>query len=168
MIEKINKTREYLDYIEQHYLNVQKAWELINQKCGNEFRFMHDDFVWHSIDSAIQKHDMSKLSSNEFIQYRERFFPCSYENDINKNEFESAWEHHKRHNDHHWQNWTINHKNNPYADIFVVHMAVDWIAMSIKYNNSALDYYNSIRNEIKLPNWANELVIHILNMIYLN
>lgn len=33
MIEKIKKFREYLDYIEEHYNNVQKAWALINEKC---------------------------------------------------------------------------------------------------------------------------------------
>ena len=33
MKETIKKTREYLDYIEEHYLNVQKAFKEIETKC---------------------------------------------------------------------------------------------------------------------------------------
>jgi len=38
MLERIKKTREYLDYIEEHYMNVQKAWKELQQKC-KEMRF---------------------------------------------------------------------------------------------------------------------------------
>ena len=41
---KIAKTREYLDYFERHYDNVQKAWALINEKCGYEFRYLMGDW----------------------------------------------------------------------------------------------------------------------------
>ena len=33
MQELIQKTREYLDYVERHYNNVQKAWAELNEKC---------------------------------------------------------------------------------------------------------------------------------------
>lgn len=71
--EKIFKTREYLDYFERHYNNVQKAWKVIQEKCGNDFRFMYDDYVWNCINEDVINHDMSKLSENEFIQYRQFF-----------------------------------------------------------------------------------------------
>jgi hypothetical protein len=45
MINKIQKFREYLDYIEKHYNNVQEAWRLINEKCQNKFRFIYDDWA---------------------------------------------------------------------------------------------------------------------------
>ena len=32
-IEKVQKTREYLDCLEEHILNVKKAWEEIQEKC---------------------------------------------------------------------------------------------------------------------------------------
>ena len=52
--EKIAKFREYLDYFERHYDNVQRAWALVNEKCQDkDFRFISDDFVWGSIDAAI-------------------------------------------------------------------------------------------------------------------
>ena len=71
---------EYLDYIEEHYNNVQEAWKIINDKCQNKgFRFIYDDFVWHTIDSEVKAHDLSKLSPEEFTQYRQFFFPCDGE-----------------------------------------------------------------------------------------
>ena len=120
--EKIAKFREYLDYFERHYDNVQRAWAILNDKCdGKGFRFIYDDFVWHSIDAAVKMHDDSKLSAGEFTQYRQRFFPVSGEvsSDV---EFLAAWDHHKDNNAHHWQNWTKNYTSNPYADIFLVEM----------------------------------------------
>ena len=35
MLELLAKTREYLDYVERHYNNVQKAWKELNEKCKN-------------------------------------------------------------------------------------------------------------------------------------
>jgi len=78
MIEKIKKFREYLDYIERHYNNVQKAWELIQEKC-KDFNFIYDDNLFFELDGDIKNHDLSKLSSNEFTQYRQFFFPCEGE-----------------------------------------------------------------------------------------
>jgi len=106
MREKINKFREYLDYIEEHYNNVQRAWALINEKCPNSFRFISDDFVWHLINEDVIMHDISKLSTKEFTQYRQYFHPCEGES-VNKSEFKKAWNRHKKENQHHWENWTI-------------------------------------------------------------
>ena len=33
MEEEIKKTKEYLDYLQEHYDNVQKAWDIIQCKC---------------------------------------------------------------------------------------------------------------------------------------
>ena len=124
MKEKIQKFREYLDYIEEHYDNVQKAWALINEKCPkNKFRFLYDDFVWHSIDTEVKSQ-------------------------------------------HHWQNWTAIEKGNPYADMFLVMNIVDWVAMGLKFNDTAKDYYEKNKHEINLPNWAVKLMYEIFDCIY--
>ena len=44
MLDKIQKFREYLDYVERHYNNVQKAWKLINgdldmKRCDLKYEF---------------------------------------------------------------------------------------------------------------------------------
>lgn len=166
MIEKIQKFREYLDYIEEHYNNVQKAWALINEKCQNKgFRFISDDFVWHTIDAEVKNHDISKLSEEEFTQYRQYFFPC--ENEVKDGLlFAKAWEHHKQENEHHWQTWTVKHEGNPYADAFLVMNVVDWVAMGFKFGPTAKEYYEENKDGIDLPEWAIELMYKIFDCIY--
>ena len=162
---KIAKTREYLDYFERHYDNVQKAWALINEKCGNEFRFIYDDFVWNMIDSEVKLHDESKLSEYEFTQYRNWFFPA--ENEIkDERGYLSAWEHHKEKNAHHWQNWTVKECANPYADAYLVMNIVDWVAMGFEFGNTAKDYYEKNKSTIILPTWAENLMYEIFDCIY--
>lgn len=166
--EKILKTREYLeylDYFERYYNNAQKAWKVIQEKCGNDFRFMYDDYIWNCINEDVTNHDMSKLSENEFIQYRQFFYPCSFEVK-DKDMFMSAWEHHKKNNVHHWQNWTKT-IGTIYDDmLFVVMMVVDWVAMSYEMGDTAKEYYENNREVIKLENWADSLVKQIFNKIY--
>lgn len=166
MKEKIQKFREYLDYIEEHYNNVQKAWALVKDKCpNNKFRFLHDDYVYWSIDSEVKSHDLSKLSSEEFTQYRQYFFPTEDE-EGDEELMEKAWEHHKECNNHHWEHWTEKQAGNPYADIFVVLMVIDWVAMGFKFGDTAKDYYESHKDEIKLPDWAVKLMYEIFECIY--
>lgn len=162
MIEKINKFREYLDYIEEHYSNVQKAWKIINKKCkGKSFRFMGDDFIWHNIDKNVKMHDMSKLSTEEFTQYRQYFFPCDYESK-NEDIFNKAWEHHKSNNTHHWQNWV----SNKLDEHCLVEMIIDWMAMGMKFNDTAKSYYEKNKSEINLPKWAIDLMYEIFECVY--
>jgi len=163
---KIAKTREYLDYFERHYDNVQMAWALINEKCQNKgFRFMSDDFVWYTIDSDVKLHDESKLSEYEFTQYRNWFFPA--DNEIkDERGYLSAWEHHKRNNAHHWQNWTETQSANPYADAYLVMNIVDWVAMGFEFGDTAKSYYEKNQAKIELPQWAIALMYKIFDCIY--
>ena len=164
--DRIAKTREYLDYFERHYDNVQKAWALINDKCiDKNFRFIHDDFVWHTIDADVKLHDESKLSELEFTQYRNYFFPAENE-EKNKESFMAAWEHHKANNDHHWQTWTEKHRENPYGDAFLVMNVIDWMAMGFEFGDTAKDYYEKNESEIKFPEWAVKLMYEIFDCVY--
>lgn len=162
---KLSKFREYLDYIEEHYDNVQKAWKLINEKCKDSFRFIRDGWVWECINQGVEMHDLSKLSAEEFTQYRNYFYPIDGE-EKNKDDFEKAWQHHLERNDHHWQNWTKNYENHPYADAFVVLNVVDWIAMGFKFGDTAKDYYEKNKDKINIPDWAVELMYEIFECIY--
>lgn len=77
-LEYIQKTREYLDYLERHIRNVQKAWEEIQDKCKDEY-FVYDDMYWRALNDDICSHDLSKFSSHEFTQYRANFYPVESE-----------------------------------------------------------------------------------------
>lgn len=166
MLEKIKKFRDWLDEIEQHYKDVQRAWKLINDKCKNKgFRFMYDDFVWHCIDSDVKNHDESKLSAMEFTQYRNFFHPCDGEQK-NKEEFKKAWEHHKKHNAHHWEHWTQLNPT-PYDDAFLVMNVIDWVAMGFRDGFSdAKTFYESKKDKINFPDWAIDLMYKIFDCIY--
>ena len=166
MIEQIEKFREYLDYIERHYNNVQKAWAIVKEKCnGKGFRFMYDDFVFHSIEMNVKNHDLSKLSESEFTQYRLNFFPADGEKK-NKQAFGFAWEHHKANNPHHWQNWTVTYADYPYADIYLVENIVDWMAMGFEFGDTAKEYYEANKEKIDLPEWAIKDMYKIFECIY--
>ncbi len=173
MRETILKTREYLDYIEEHYDNVQLAWQIVQDKCKDEF-FIYDDFYFNILNGQIERHDLSKLSHYEFVQYRRNFFPTELEKSPDSNKhltgvlFNKAWESHKTMNSHHWQNWT-NKTHVTFLkerEIDCVHMIIDWIAMGIKFNDTALEYYLSVKDEINLSEEKDKFVMRILNLVY--
>ena len=172
MKEKLSKFKEYLDYVERHYNSVQKAWELIKEKCKDKnFRFLSDDYVYGLINQDVIDHDESKLSKEEFTQYRQLFFPTKEEKQHKekwKEEFKPAWEHHKANNVHHWQNWTENHANNPHADAFLVMNVIDWVAMGFEFGDTAKEYYERNKSDIHLPDWAEILMYEIFECIYEN
>ena len=113
--ELVNSTRKYLDYVENHYDNVQKAFSEFTRRLSSPKGYKkYDKFVWHIkyyddwayavLQSIIANHDLSKLDKEEFTAYRDNFYPLSEESkQANKEEFDKAWEHHKENNAHHWQ-----------------------------------------------------------------
>ena len=166
MLEQIQKFREYLDYIEHHYNNVQKAWALINEKCkDNNFRFMENKSLWLMIDDDVKKHDLSKLSAAEFTQYRQYFF--SIEGEVkDKDTFKRAWEHHKTNNIHHWENWTKKEYDALQGEAYLVMMLVDWIAMGFEFGNTARSHYEKNQDKIPLPKWSIPLMYDIFDCVY--
>lgn len=165
MKELIQKTREYLDYIERHYNNVQKAWQELNNKCKNKgFNWIYDDAIWHTINFNIKNHDLSKLGINEFVQYRQYFYPTSSEVK-DKDLMNKAWEHHLSNNYHHWQNWTNTY---PCSIEFLIENICDWIAMGYEFGDTAKEYYENNIEKINLPEWAIKEMYLIFDIIYPN
>lgn len=169
MKELIQKTREYLDYVEKHYDNVQKAWLELSTKCvGHNFMFIKDSDVNKQISRNIEIHDKSKLSKEEFIQYRERFFQTRAEKDagIKINYiFQNAWENHLLENPHHWQTWTkLDDENEQY--IFFIENICDWIAIGYEFGDDAKQYYEKNKHNINLPDWAVHEMYRIFDVIY--
>jgi len=167
MKDEIQKTREYLDYLENHYNNVQKAWSILQDKCKH-MNFIYDDFLHGTIDMEVKLHDISKLSQEEFVQYRVKFFPTKEEKDnhhcLIDLAFDRAWKHHKKENTHHWENWT---KKKIYHDVvYVVHNICDWMAMGMKFNDTAKSYYEKNKSKIKIPKWSEKLMYEIFECIY--
>lgn len=136
----IDKTREYLDYLEEHLENVRKAFIEVSKACDGMW-WVGDDMTWHTLREDVIHHDLSKFSIEEFVQYRERFYPINGE-ELAYSCIEKAWEHHKRNNRHHHETAVS------CADI--VHMVIDWTAMGYKFGDTAQQYYEKNKDKIRL------------------
>ena len=164
-LQHIRKAREYLYYLERHIIHVEQAWSWISRRCS-DMHFVQDKFIYSALEKEIAAHDMSKLSAEEFTQYRRHFYPVPGE-EVDKAEFEKAWEHHKEHNLHHWESWTNAIFLVPYAwEVSCVHMVVDWVAMSLEHGGTALEYYEAHKDRIKFPDHATALINMIFERIY--
>jgi hypothetical protein len=165
MKDTLYKTREYLNYIEAHYHDVQLAWADMQEVC-KDMDFLSDNISWGVLDSQVKLHDLSKLSIEEFVPYRRKFFPTEWEEGekISPDEFEAAWKHHQEHNAHHWQNWTKQEAHKHEWRMNCAHMVIDWIAMGYHFNNTAQIYYET--NKINLPDDAVKFIYEIFERVY--
>ncbi len=170
---KIKATRDYVDYVENHYNNVQKAFAEFSRRIAKAMKIhkysefitqteLFDDYMCLSLEGMIKKHDLSKLSKEEFTQYRDNFFPLNEKaKNANKEDFEKAWEHHKQCNLHHWQS-RINHngRNLPLAldDLFAIENVMDWIAMAYAFNETPINKYY-LENKQKMQLDARDTMI---------
>jgi hypothetical protein len=157
-LEAVAKTRDYLDYVERHINNVAKAYDQITvamERTGG-FPVIYDDYRWHALREEVQRHDLSKLSPEEFVQYRLMFYPTESEKkESAQRGFDEAWQHHWENNHHHWEKWAGTDYHNPYEpEIHCTHMVIDWLAMSYEFGDTPRAYYEKNREKIELPGWA--------------
>jgi len=161
-LELIKKSREYLDYLEEHLLNVRKAWKELQLKC-KDMRFIYDDYVYNWIGGEVEEHDLSKLSEAEFVQYRKVFFPTEHEPEYS---LSKAFNHHILKNPHHWEYWTDRSTSDPVEwEVHCVHMVIDWMAMAYKFGDTAKEYYEKNKGRIKLPEYAINFIYEIFQRI---
>jgi hypothetical protein len=170
LLQQIAKTREYLDYLEEYVNNIQKAWKEIQHKC-KDMNIVYDDFYYNWINNEVHWHDASVMSEEEFTQCRKKFYPT----DIEKQEavekgveidITTAFEHHKAENPHHWENWTKLKSNHPEAwCVHCTHMVIDWMAMGYKFGDTAQQYYEKYKEEIKLPDYAIDFIYEIFKRL---
>ncbi|HEY5561971.1 MAG TPA: DUF5662 family protein [Clostridiaceae bacterium] len=161
----IQKTQDYLNYVKEHKQNVKLAWEEVQKKCeGKGFSFIYDDWKYHILCSLIEKHDDSKLSNEEFIPYRQKFYPCEDDN-FDNSLFSAAWEHHKANNPHHWEHWLNHEPSTPYdKSMYSVEMVCDWMAMGYKFGDTAESFYLNNKNKIILP-VSEDYIFEIFNAL---
>lgn len=138
--EYIKQTRAYCDYLEEHFNNIAKAFDEVYSAC-KQLNFFIDDYNFHTLYREVELHDISKFSAAEFTQYREKFFPINNQQ-VDVTDFDKAWEHHYTNNTHHWESAT--------TQLDVVHMVIDWVAMSYKFGGTAQSYYEANLHKIKL------------------
>ena len=164
----MNKYWEYFKYVMEHKKNV-------FIECWKEGLYFH-----------AFTHDLSKFLPKEFKAYAVQFYgdkwchkcvnynkcsniaftiPERYEPKNNCKEFkykgfDKAWEHHYKHNKHHWNYWIG--QDMPYK--YIRQMICDWKAMSRKFGGTVQEFYLKNYNKMNLC-WSTRLTIeHILNL----
>lgn len=169
MLDTIKQNQAYLNYLEQHWYNVQIAWEKLKIR-GRKLPLINNPARIKTLNKEILIHDRSKFTAEEFTAYRACFFPTETETQIenfkelSKSNTDKAFKHHVTFNTHHWENWTVNHKVDQY--VCNIHMTVDWIAMGMKFDDNARDYYEKNKHKIKIPGWAEEHCYQIFECYY--
>lgn len=158
----VKKQLEYRAYIKEHIDNVNKSFiKLMEYKSPKIHEiFTDDESLVEDVSRRCLLHDKSKLSYEEFEPYRKNFYPINdKEKEDNKQAFEQAWEHHWKTNDHHWEN----RQGTEYVNLpACVENIIDWMAMGIKFNNKAYDYYDEHKEEILLNDNEREYMETIL------
>lgn len=170
----LEKTSEYMNYIEQHKKNVVAAWAELREAL-KDISLVQRPQIIDEMEWRVRRHDDSKMSEEEFLPYRQHFYPIDGES-INETAFEEAWKTHYSRNDHHWQYWidpdgmffsygSVDNKLCAYLE-----MICDWQGMGYMKGDTAPQYYRDHKDEIKIdPNWV-AFVEEILDSleIYLN
>ena len=149
---------EYFDYILGHKRDLMKAFDLLIKAedfCKGANLTLISDEEFQTLKDNILKHDLSKLSPEEFYGYRYYFFTTEGEekeaNHIGlsgkyyfKNRFKEAWRHHYANNPHHPE-----FHNYKMSKIHMLEMCLDWVAMSLKFKNNPLDYFKDKRKKLE-------------------
>ena len=165
----INKTREYLNYLEEHFDNIRKAFQELSVACDG-MTWVGDDNTWHTLRHEVCHHDISKFSTEEFVPYRNRFFPLDTTTEEDKDTFNKAWIHHYEVNEHHWEyinrlsDETTNNKPG-LIERYLIHMLVDWTAMGYKFGDTAQEYYEQNKHKILLKPDQVEFIYTIFNRL---
>lgn len=150
----IDQTRAYLDYLEEHFDNIRKAFQELSEACDGMV-WVGDDYSWHLLRHEIANHDISKFSMEEFVQYRQKFFPTEHDTDNIEPDFKKAWLHHCSCNEHHWEfihglPYEITSSKPGLVERYLIHMIVDWTAMGYKFGDTAQSYYEANAHKIQL------------------
>lgn len=154
----IEKTSEYMEYISQHKKNIEFAWCQLRQAITG-ISLLNRPVIMEQMQDRIRYHDDSKMTEEEFLPYRQHFYPIDGEvvDDAN---FQRAWELHYNRNDHHWQHWiNVDGSFRPCYCMedkicAYLEMICDWQAMSYVKGGSAYSYYKENKDMIRVdPNW---------------
>lgn len=153
MIKTRKKRKAYRNYIKDHKRLVLRAFYEMLQ-CKNMEWIMSDKEIMDKLWIRALEHDDSKFDKKEFEPYRKHYFPINEKEKIENEPFyKAAWEHHKKHNDHHWQHRT-NWKDEDFdinTELACLENVMDWLAVGYRFHNRPYEYYEKHKSEIKLP-----------------
>lgn len=166
-IDKIKtkiKEHQYIKYINEHRENVDKAFYEMVMNPDTDWINWNEKFCAELYD-RVKTHDLSKYEPEEFDGYRQYYYPIDdIEYDLcGKNNMEKAWEHHWKNNRHHWQA-RQNDENIMTKEIQLdcLENVLDWMAMGYKFGDRPYQYYEKVKDEIKLPQAQQDFIERVI------
>lgn len=179
IFETKQESREaYKKYVQEHIENVQKAFAMfgvylvsyLESRVGRENR----GWLINAVKTNIRDHDKSKFGTIEFDAYAAKFYPCK--EDIERgakaieDEFQKAWEHHYKYNNHHPEHWKIHlDDGDVYSNMStdaLMEMILDWISVSMTYKTSTYDWwFSNPSGRAEKVTMLNENIIKIIDDI---
>lgn len=100
------------------------------------------------VSHLVADHDKSKYTDEEFIAYRQYFYPSMEDklpDKVKYQAFDYAWQHHYMTNRHHPEHWSSLNYRQPaqvkMPDEFFAEMICDWIAVSLTQHSSVYDWW---------------------------
>lgn len=176
---------QYFAYIENHRNNVNEAYIKIRDfleaerlAFDNSEVLSRDEILkaFFSIAEDVRDHDLSKYSDEEFEPYRIHFYPTNKEKSMDSDiqrmfslEFDNAWKHHYRNNNHHPKYWVDDEGNKSDMSLAaIIHMLIDWEAVSMAKGGSVIDYWKNHAKDEKEAMTDNtiNIVDILINIIF--
>lgn len=144
----------YSKYVNEHIANVHLAFANFGAKICHDLEEKYKGIhgLHAQVRTRVMKHDDSKFCEEEFIPYVQKFYAWEGMNKTPEQvaeEFDKAWMHHAKYNDHHpehWIQWSELQKRNIFMamdDAALVEMLLDWIAMSMARNQSVYEWWTT-------------------------
>ena len=147
-LEKLDKEREYKEYVVYHIKNVEDAFNRLILPLKGKYSDEVDSAI-NQCGQVIPLHDISKFSKAEFDPYRLHFYPTPLEKatkDIDS-DWEQAVQHHYLVNPHHPMHWQQLNQDMPLQ--FIFEMLCDWAAVSCYKKSMVTDYYDNYATKEK-------------------
>ena len=169
------KEIEYKNYVDNHIKNVKKAFELLSKlpefyNIIKKYKSGSPQIYVYQLESIIKNHDMSKYYDPEWEAYRRYFYPVNDdEKKAAENDFNIAWKHHYENNHHHWDYWYHSNSVNKMTFSNVIEECCDWIAMSMAFPGTALEFYKKkcvFSDDIKLGDLQKQITEEVLTLFY--
>jgi len=169
-------------YIKYFFYVVQHKWFYFLEgrrfiKTFSSDLSLDDKTMISKLKKSLWTHDWSKFSLTEFIPYANWFqsklgsryvetpFPHG-NNDIHqeyKANFDKAWVHHYENNKHHWKFFSkLGNSRYEMPLIYIIEMIIDWSAMSRKFGDSPLKFFNLNKNKIQITKETKETLLYYL------
>jgi hypothetical protein len=159
------EAKKYIEYINFHRNNVEKARQLVGERLCKELNVLPNH-----LEKVVAAHDMSRYGSEEFEPWRQHKFPCK---NCKPDEalYQLAKSHHWMMNYHHPEHWVyMDGTVKPMEPVYIAEMFCDWISEVVFEDHEKVKewYYKKMSTEpFVFANETQKTIEKILDMNFI-